>query len=369
MAAVDGISGTIAKPETKALGELRKGFTPFLENDVIFAKITPCMQNGKSAVAQGLSNGLGFGSTEFHVIRTGSRVLPKWLWYFVRQRSVVEEAQRHFRGSAGQQRVPADFLKQLRIPVPDVTEQRRIVRRIDESMELIAEIRTLSDQAALEAVALLPSSLASTFAELKAKYSSTTLGSCLVESRYGTSRRCDASVAGVPVLRIPNVAQGEISFSELKYCKINGKELERLRLKTDDILVVRTNGSSNLVGRCAVYVEGSRPFAFASYLIRLRVDPDALDPHFLSLFFTSTLGRDAIAKIRRTSAGQYNVNSENLRGIELPLPPPPVQRKVTEQLIEQRNVIRAIASRHVARSNDADLLMNAVLRKAFAGEL
>ena len=145
MAAVDEVSGTIAKPEVKTLGELRKGFTPFVENDVIFAKITPCMENGKSAVANGLVNGLGFGSTEFHVVRSGPRVLPEWLWFFLRQRSVREEARRNFRGSAGQQRVPADFLRQLVVPVPPIDVQRRTVHRIRECMERVDEIRRFRD--------------------------------------------------------------------------------------------------------------------------------------------------------------------------------------------------------------------------------
>ena len=369
MAAVDEISGTIANPKIKALGELRKGFTPFVEDDVIFAKITPCMQNGKSAVARGLANGLGFGSTEFHVIRCGPRVIPEWIWYFLRQQSVKEEAQRRFRGSAGQQRVPADFLKQLRMPVPSRDQQRRLVYRIDQCMERIDEIRSLGDQLVLESNALLPSLLEAAFTELKTTYSSRTIGACLVESRYGTSRRCDASPTATPVLRIPNVAQGTISCNDIKYCELAGKELERLRLKTGDILVVRTNGSRELVGRCAVYVEGDRPFAFASYLIRLRVAPCLIDPHYLFFFLASTMGRDAIARIRRTSAGQYNVNSENLRGIELPLPPLPIQKKVTERLIEQRDAVTAMAGNQIANSDDSDLLANAVLRKAFSGEL
>ena len=81
MAAVDEETGTIADALTRPLGDVRKGFTPFLQDDVIFAKITPCMQNGKSAVVDSLVNGLGFGSTEFHVLRPGPEVLPEWLWY------------------------------------------------------------------------------------------------------------------------------------------------------------------------------------------------------------------------------------------------------------------------------------------------
>ena len=140
MAAVDEVTGTIAASEVKPLGDVRKGFTPFLHGDVIFAKITPCMQNGKSAIAQCLVNGLGFGSTEFHVLRPGREVLPQWLWYFVRQRSFREEARRHFRGSAGQQRVPATFVEQHEIPLPSLEQQRRIVSHIQECLKRVNEI-------------------------------------------------------------------------------------------------------------------------------------------------------------------------------------------------------------------------------------
>ena len=140
MAAVDEETGTIASPEVKPLGDVRKGFTPFLQGDVIFAKITPCMQNGKSAIAQSLVNELGFGSTEFHVLRPGPVVLSQWLWYFVRQRSFREEARRHFRGSAGQQRVPATFVEQHKIPLPSLEQQRRIVSRIQERLKRVNEL-------------------------------------------------------------------------------------------------------------------------------------------------------------------------------------------------------------------------------------
>lgn len=369
MAAVDEVSGTITKPTVKVLGEVRSGFTPFREDDVIFAKITPCMQNGKSAVAKNLLNGLGFGSTEFHVVRPGRTVLSKWMWYFVRQRSVLEDAQQHFRGSAGQKRVPPDFLQNLMVPVPSVAEQCRVIRRIDECMDRIDEIRKLSSEAAMEAAALLPSSLAATFAELRGTFPTATVGHCLVESRYGTSRRCDAGASAVPVLRIPNVARGRISVDNLKYCELGNKELERFRIDSGDILVVRTNGSPDLVGRCAVHVDNNRSFAFASYLIRLRVDPAKILPGFLMFFLTSTMGRDAIAAIRRTSAGQFNINVQNLRRIRLPLPPLAIQAEVVDRLTDQRNVTAAIGADQTTHATDADLLINAVLRRAFSGDL
>jgi type I restriction enzyme S subunit len=132
MPSVDADSGTIRNPLIRSFDEVRKGFTSFRENDVIMAKITPCMENGKAAIARELRNGLGFGSTEFHVLRSEKAILPEFVYYFVRQESFRSAAEMEMTGSVGQKRVPAEFIQQARIPLPPLAEQFRIVRRIAE---------------------------------------------------------------------------------------------------------------------------------------------------------------------------------------------------------------------------------------------
>lgn len=152
MAAVDEVSGTITQGVERPLKEVRSGFTQFQDDDVIVAKITPSMENGKAAVATELANGVGFGSTEFHVIRSRGAILPAFIWRFVRQRTFREEAQKVMSGAMGQQRVPADFLKSYPIALPPLAEQKRIV---DKSGALIARI----DRAAAE-LAQIPALIA-----------------------------------------------------------------------------------------------------------------------------------------------------------------------------------------------------------------
>lgn len=118
MADVDEHLGRITGRQARPYGEVKKGFTHFQERDVLFAKITPCMQNGKAAIASGLIGGIGFGSTEFHVLRAGSDVTPEYLFALVRLQSFRNYAMSAFTGSAGQQRVPTEFLRQFRLPVP-----------------------------------------------------------------------------------------------------------------------------------------------------------------------------------------------------------------------------------------------------------
>lgn len=135
MRCVNDKRGIIDKKETRKLAEVKKGYTYFKENDVIFAKITPCMQNGKSAIGIGLTNGIGFGSTEFHVLRPSKLVLSKWVHYFVRNQSFLDEATNYFTGSAGQQRVPTSFLQSHIIPIPPLETQKKIIQILDEKFQ------------------------------------------------------------------------------------------------------------------------------------------------------------------------------------------------------------------------------------------
>lgn len=131
MAAVDAELGAIGEPAERPLSQVRKGYTAFGDHDVLFAKITPCMENGKAAIAKNLTNGLGFGSTEFHVLRPSVGVLSEWVYHFVRQTSFRRDARAHFAGTAGQLRVPASFLESTEIALPPLPEQRRIVAEIE----------------------------------------------------------------------------------------------------------------------------------------------------------------------------------------------------------------------------------------------
>lgn len=115
MESVSEIYGEITNNNVgKALSS--KGFTRFMENDILWAKITPCMQNGKCVVAKHLKNGFGFGSTEFHVLRPKNNTLPEYIYCFFRTSILRKAATMYFTGSAGQQRVGTNFLEALTIP-------------------------------------------------------------------------------------------------------------------------------------------------------------------------------------------------------------------------------------------------------------
>ena len=116
----------------RPLGDVQKGYTSFFANDVLLAKITPCMENGKLAVVPPLPDQLAFGSTEFHVLRAVDRVLPSWLAHFLSQSAFRKLARQNMTGSAGQLRVSTTWLAEALIPVAPAIEQTRIVAKLEE---------------------------------------------------------------------------------------------------------------------------------------------------------------------------------------------------------------------------------------------
>lgn len=121
------------EPEERAFKEVSKGYTYFERNDVLLAKITPCFENGKAAFLDSLPHAVGFGSTEFHVLRATSKIDPKYLFYMVWNPRFRFSGERNMTGSAGQKRVPVDFLKKYKIPLPPLEEQKRIAAILDKA--------------------------------------------------------------------------------------------------------------------------------------------------------------------------------------------------------------------------------------------
>lgn len=143
---VDGVNGIVIGALNRPYAEVKKGYTYFEENDVIFAKITPCMQNGKNAIVTGLIDGIGFGSTEFHVIRCSEEVIPEWVHLFLRRQETLDAAIKTFTGAVGQQRVPANFLENLEIPIPvSIEEQYQIVSCLKAQLDEVKTARKAAE--------------------------------------------------------------------------------------------------------------------------------------------------------------------------------------------------------------------------------
>lgn len=159
MTAVTEELGGIDVSRQRPLGEARKGYTSFTAGDVLFAKITPCMENGKVALVPMLPNHIGYGSTEFHVLRASDAVEPKWLAYFLSQKSFREFARQNMTGTAGQMRVPTNWLCTTQLPVAPRAEQTRIIEKLEELLSDldagVAELKAAQKKLALYRQSLL----------------------------------------------------------------------------------------------------------------------------------------------------------------------------------------------------------------------
>jgi type I restriction enzyme M protein len=123
--------------QTKLLSEVIKGYTYFKEDDVLLAKVTPCFENGKAGIAKNLKNGIGFGSSEYFVLRPNEKILSTWIYLNVITNSFREKGKLNMTGTGGLQRVPPDFVKSTLIPLPDIKIQHQIVSQIEKEQELV----------------------------------------------------------------------------------------------------------------------------------------------------------------------------------------------------------------------------------------
>jgi len=280
MAAVDETEGAIARPESRRYSEVCRGYTPFTNGDVLFAKITPCMQNGKAAIATELRKGLGFGSTEFHVLRPKSELLSRWVFHFVRRPQFRAAAEASFTGTAGQQRVPADFMKSAMIPVPPLSEQERIVGLLDEADAL----RQLRQQADRRTAAFIPALFHEMFGDCEDLPAHPLSQIAEVVSGVAKGRRFKGSTpVTVPYVRVANVQAGYLDLSELKTIEALPSEVAELELKKGDVLLTE-GGDFDKLGRGAMLEQDLSGCIHQNHVYRVRCDKSKLLPVYFAKF-------------------------------------------------------------------------------------
>lgn len=297
------------------------------------------------------------------VIRCSPDVLlPEYIAYWLSSDAFRTWKDRQVQG-ANIQNIRQSAIESIRLPLPTLPEQQRIVDVLRQAEQEVVRNQQLRHQqldlmikAALDRLVLAVDVV-----------DWVPLGEAM-ETRYGTSVSADATAdTGTPVLRIPNVMGGEVDTTDMKYVELPQAELMRLRLAETDVLIVRSNGNPEYVGRSAPITEdiARSEMVFASYLIRLRTDTDRLLPEYLSAFLNSAFGRAAMRNAIRTTAGQSNLSGENLTKVRLPIPALAEQKQFRQFWLEVK------ALRQLIRESEgiAEELRNALSVYALSGEL
>lgn len=359
MEAVDDILGVIASPVERLIGEVGQGYTYFANDDVLFAKITPCMENGKCAIARNLVNGIGFGSTEFHVARAHEDVIPEWIYYFLRQEKVRREAMRHMTGSAGQQRVPAAFLREVQIPLPPLAEQQRIaglLRRAD-------RLRRLRRYALDVSAGYLQAVFVEMFGD-ESEHQAAELEDLLREDpKNGLYLDSEKYGKGTPIIRINNFYDGVLnSDTEFKRVQASQRQISEFCVTTGDILINRVN-SIEYLGKCALVERLREQTLYESNMMRVRVDLGRIVPQYLARYLSSQQAREQIRQLARKSVNQASINQSDVKSLRIVLPGIDLQWRY-EGVVRK---FRGLENQQQEALRQAEHLFQALLRRAFAG--
>lgn len=269
-------------------------------------------------------------------------------------------------------------LKTIFLPIPPLTEQQRIVDRIERLFAKLNEAKEKA-QAALDSfetrkAAILHKAFTG---ELTSKWreengvgmdswKETTLSNIVSGFKYGTSEKSDYSNSGMPVFRIPNITDDGLSFDDLKYLP-HYDVSDESQIHENDILIVRSNGSRDLIGKCVLIPLLNKPYAYASFLIRIRPS-HATIPEFLVTYLNSSGARLQMFKKAKSSAGINNINSKELGALTLTLPTIPEQAEIVH-LLDNFFAKEQKAKELCSVLDKIDLIKKSILARAFRGEL
>ena len=195
------------------------------------------------------------------------------------------------------------------------------------------------------------------------------LGALIDEPAYGTSKKCDYETAGVGVLRIPNVVSGKVDATDLKFAQFSPEETAAYRLETGDLLMIRSNGSVSIVGKCALVSPPDTAYLYAGYLIRLRPLQPLVQPAYLAQLLSSHELRKQIEYKAKSTSGVNNINSGEIQSLVLPICGLTEQKLILAELESKLSEADQLDQTLTTALQQADVLRQSILKKAFCGQL
>lgn len=353
-----GEYGGIRLSEEKGLGEIGSGYTYFCDDDVVVAKITPCFENGKGALARGLTNKTAFGTTELHVLRADQEQLePSYLFYLTISDLFRKLGESEMYGAGGQKRVPESFFKDFRADLPPTNEQTVIARFLDfktaQIDALIAKKKTLLEKLAEKRTALIshavtkgldPSvpmkdsrvewlgKIPAHWDAKRTKFSVSYIGS-------GKTPKGGAEVyvqEGIMILRSQNVHDKGLMLDDVAYITDEAdSEQASSRVLAGDVLLNITGAS---IGRASIV---PTPFPLANvnqHVCILRPIRSLVTPEYLHLLLCSRQAKDQIASLENGTSRE-GLNFQQVGGLLFAFPPISEQSKIVALLAKKVDVI------------------------------
>lgn len=322
MAAVSE-KGEISSQETRILHETKKGFTYFERGDVLLAKITPCFENGKATLTNNLNTQIGFGSTEFHVLRAiPELILPEYIFYLIWNEKFRIAAAKEMTGSAGQKRVSADYLKEYQFYLPSIFEQEKIVSALNKGYSIHRKRQ--------QAIKLADDFLRATFLEIfgdpisnSKSWELKKLGD-IADCQLGKmlSQKSKNGLSPKKYLRNANIRWRKIDIHDLLEMDFNETEKSKFELRKGDLLVCE----GGEIGRCAIWNNQIADCYYQKALHRVRPNYRMVTSVYLQEYLYSMAKNNAFSEFVSEVTFSH-LTAEKLKNLLVPVPPLSLQEK------------------------------------------
>ena len=369
MASVGENFAGILKVESRKLEG--SGLTRFKEGDTLFAKITPCPENGKVAIVSELPAKLGLGSTEFIVLSPRQGTDPHFLYHLVCSDAVRGRAAARMEGSTGRQRVPGDvFVKRLVVPIPPQSDQVAIARILDAVDTAIEGTRAAVDRARQLDHCLLHNLLERGLETKRASIRHHPKHWRIVRvdevATVGSGVTLGKDVSGhksveLPYLRVANVQDGYLDLAIVKTVRVPAEEVEKFRLEAGDVLMTE-GGDIDKLGRGTIW-EGQIPDCLhQNHIFRIRPNRELLEPLFYALVVESDIAKRYFSRVAKRTTNLASTNKTQVRAFQFPIPPTvSEQRQIVEIMTSSKSILAELLRKETALRNLKKSLMHDLL--------
>ena len=369
MTDIDEDKGRDSKYVLKDYEKVSKGKTKFQKNAVLVGKITPCTQNNKTTIVPSDIDG-GFATTEVYALHTMDNMTPLYLNYFIRSNKINEYLVSTMIGATGRQRVPSDTIKNLDIPLPPLSEQQRIVSKLDLLFEKIDKSIALHQKNMDEADIFIGSVLNDVFGELEEKYENDILKNISnIISGYAFKSSDFSNYNEIKSIKITNVGVKEfVEDEENRLSKDLLEKLSKYTVNSGDIVIALTRPYiSN--GLKVTFVPNSYNGAFVNQRVAAIQSKNNISLiNYIYYYLCTSNILTNVMELSKT-LNQPNLSIKDLSNFEIPTPPLNIQQKVVKYLDEVSEKIEKVKSVQKEKMDSLIALKASILDRAFRGEL
>jgi type I restriction enzyme S subunit len=333
-------------------------------DDIIVNKIWA--RNGSVAVVSKNLAGC-YASSEFPLFKSDKDKLePKWFHWITKTKTLWDQCDEKSRGTSGKNRIRPEKFLEIEIPLPPISEQQRIVAKIEELAAKIQEAHGLRLQAVKEAETIILLSIDHIC--FKSEFPLCSLGDVLIEAKNGIYKPPEFWGHGIPCIRMYNIEGPCMNINQLKLLDVTPEEFDSYGCSPGDLIFNRVN-SAELVGKTGLLTKDYPRCTFESKNMRLRVDNNKILPEYAAIVLNSDSTRDYYRSSLKQQCGMATLNQNHVRAIPLPLPTLSEQRRIVEYLNNLQSKIDKLKRLQSQTQKELDALMPSILDKAFRGEL